>query len=266
MADGSEETAILVVLDQRRCCCCLCVLVQRAESDSDSLRDFSSSRDTWLARLAEDLPTTRVKRSMTTGLVLGKFAPLHRGHQFLIETALSENEKVVAIIYNATDVTSISLDTRANWIRQLYPTIEVLEAWDGPTVVGDTPEIKRLHEEYIRKILAGRKIDAFYSSEFYGEHVSQSLHALDRRLDESRERFPISGTLLRAEPYRYRQFVDPLVYRDLITKVVFLGAPSTGKTTLARELAHRRQTVWMPEYGREYWETHQENRRLSLDQ
>jgi HTH-type transcriptional repressor of NAD biosynthesis genes len=203
---------------------------------------------------------------MTTGLVLGKFAPLHRGHQFLIETALSENDQVVAIIYNATEVTSISLETRANWIRKLYPTIEVLEAWDGPTVVGDTPEIKQLHEEYIRKVLNGRTIEAFYSSEFYGEHVSQSLNAVDRRLDKSRDRFPISGTLLRTDPYRYRDFVDPLVYRDLITKVVFLGAPSTGKTTIAWELARRRQTVWMPEYGREYWEKHQENRRLSLDQ
>jgi NadR type nicotinamide-nucleotide adenylyltransferase len=48
--------------------------------------------------------------------------------------------------------------------------------------------------------------------------------------------------------------------------VVFLGAPSTGKTTLATRLAQDLNTVWMPEYGREYWEKHQVERRLSLQQ
>jgi NadR type nicotinamide-nucleotide adenylyltransferase len=49
-------------------------------------------------------------------------------------------------------------------------------------------------------------------------------------------------------------------------RAVFLGAPSTGKTTLASRLAAAYHTVWMPEYGREYWEQHQVNRRLTLAQ
>ena len=46
---------------------------------------------------------------MRTGLVLGKFAPLHKGHQLLIDTAVEENEKVIVMIYDAPDVTSVSL-------------------------------------------------------------------------------------------------------------------------------------------------------------
>lgn len=203
---------------------------------------------------------------MSTGLVLGKFAPLHHGHQYLIDTALRENEQVVVVIYNATEVTSIPLSKRADWIRKLYPTVTVIEAADGPTVVGDTPEIKSLHENYLFRLLKDITIDAFYSSEFYGEHVSQAFNAKDRRLDPLRQQFPVSGTLVRENPYEYRHFVAPLVYRDLIKKVVFLGAPSTGKTTIARELAQLRNTVWMPEYGREYWERNQTERRLSLQQ
>ena len=200
---------------------------------------------------------------MTTGLVLGKFAPLHKGHQFLIETAVQENDRVIVLIYDAPEVTSIPLPVRANWIRTLHPSVEVQEAWDGPREVGNTAAIRKRHEAYLLKRLQGEEITAFYSSEFYGTHVSAALSALDRRLDPDRQRFPISATAIRQDSYVHRQYLDPLVYRDLITKVVFLGAPSTGKTTLARELATLHHTTWMPEYGREYWENHQCDRRLT---
>jgi NadR type nicotinamide-nucleotide adenylyltransferase len=41
-----------------------------------------------------------------------------------------------------------------------------------------------------------------------------------------------------------------------IRRVAILGAESTGKTTLARSLALRFQTVWVPEYAREYMTMH----------
>lgn len=203
---------------------------------------------------------------MKTGLTLGKFAPLHKGHQFLIERALAETDHLIVIVYDSPEVTTIPLPVRAAWIRKLYPTVEVLEAWDGPTIVGDSPEIKKIHEDFLLKILAGRKITHFFCSEFYGDHVSKALGAKDCRVDERRAAVPISATTLRNELFENRRFVAPKIYRDLITKVVFLGAPSTGKTTLAEALANEMGTVWMPEYGREYWETHQQSRRMTLEQ
>lgn len=204
--------------------------------------------------------------SKTTGLTLGKFAPLHKGHQLVIETALAETEHVVVLIYNCPETTDVPLNVRSRWIRDIYPSVEVIEAWDGPTEVGATPEIKQMHEEYILKTLPGRRITHFYSSEFYGEHVSQALGAKNRLVDPGRAKLSVTGTLLRQNPYQYRQFIHPRVYRDLITNVVFLGAPSTGKTTIAEKLAQEFGTVWMPEYGREYWETHHVDRRLTLGQ
>ena len=38
---------------------------------------------------------------------------------------------------------------------------------------------------------------------------------------------------------------------DLI-KIVLFGPESTGKTTLAKQLAKHYNTVWVPEYAREY--------------
>ena len=202
----------------------------------------------------------------THGLTLGKYAPLHLGHQYVIETALREMDAVTVIIYDAPETTATPLSVRANWLRTLYPQLQVIEAWDGPTEVGDTLEIQQRHEDYILNRLKIRNITHFYSSEFYGEHMSRVLNAVNRLVDTKREHYSISSTRLRANLYENRQMVSPEVYRDLITRVVFVGAPSTGKTTLAKELASAFETVWMPEYGREYWETHQVERRLTPEQ
>lgn len=46
------------------------------------------------------------------GLTLGKFAPLHRGHQFVIETALAERGRVFVLIYDCSDTIPIRLPVR----------------------------------------------------------------------------------------------------------------------------------------------------------
>ncbi|NLY44251.1 MAG: AAA family ATPase [Clostridiaceae bacterium] len=200
-----------------------------------------------------------------TGLFLGKFAPLHKGHQFVIETALREMDELIVLIYD-TDVIEVPLHIRSRWIKTLYPDVKVIEAWDGPQEVGDTPEIKKINEDYILQKLQDIKITHFYSNEFYGEHVSQALGAENRQIDVNRDIFPISATMIRENPYKYKEFISPVVYNDLIIKVVFVGAMSTGKTTISKELAKKYNTVWMPEYGREYWEKHQINRRITAEQ
>ena len=202
---------------------------------------------------------------MRRGLTLGKFAPFHRGHQMLVETALAEVDELVVMVY-ATDVTEVPLQVRAGWIRALYPTVRIIEAWDGPDGYGDTPEIRCEQETYILKKLGGLRVTHFYSSEFYGDHVSRALDAVDRRIDEARSAVPISGTALRADYFAGREYIAPQVYADLITKACFMGAPSTGKTTLARVMAEQHKTVWMPEYGAEYWLEHQVDRRITLEQ
>jgi HTH-type transcriptional repressor of NAD biosynthesis genes len=202
----------------------------------------------------------------TRGLTLGKFAPLHKGHQLVIETALAEMDEVSVIIYDAPETTPIPLNIRSNWIKRLYPQVKIIEAWDGPTEVADTLEIKRKHEKYIIEHLKVNGITHFYSSEFYGEHMSVALGAINRLVNPSRNVAPVSGMKIREDPFLYREYISPIVYQDLIINIVFLGAPSTGKTTIASKMADEYKTVWMSEYGREYWENNQVNRKLSLEQ
>ena len=199
------------------------------------------------------------------GLTLGKFAPFHKGHEYIVKTALREVDELIVLIYD-TDLISIPLQVRAGWIKSLFPMVKIVEAWDGPEGYGDTVEIKKVQEDYILKRLGDIRITHFYSSEFYGDHVSKALGAIDRRVDEKRLSVSVSGTALREKTYELREYLSAIVYKDLIVKVCFLGAPSTGKSTLAQKLAEFYKTEYMPEYGAEFWLENQVDRRITLEQ
>ncbi len=200
----------------------------------------------------------------THGLTLGKFAPLHKGHQFLIETALREVDELTVIIYHA-DCTPVPLSVRAGHLRKLYPQINVIEAWDGPEGYSREREYEIREEQYVLGLLKGKPVTHFYCSEYYGGHMSRALNAVDRRVDEARSAVPVSATLIRSAPWKYREFLCDTVYRDLIVKAVFLGAMSTGKSTIAEALAKRHNTTFASEYGRDYWTRHQVGRRIPFE-
>jgi len=201
-------------------------------------------------------------KEKTTGLFLGKFAPLHKGHQHVIETALDECDEVIVLIYE-TSVTNIPLSVRAGWIENLYPTVRVIKVWDSMEELPHAHPHDRTYEiseeECAKKILGGTKITHFYSSEYYGEHMSAAFGAIDRRIDMNRSAVPVSATQIRDNPLACRMsgFLDNAVYESMIAKIVFLGAESTGKSTLTKAVAEEFRTEYVEEYGREYWERHQ---------
>lgn len=151
-----------------------------------------------------------------TGLTIGKYAPLHKGHQFLIETALKEVTHLYIIIYLASDYTDISIKLRHQWIKRLYPEVTIIEALNVPTDKGYTPEIQKKHVDYILSLLEGIKIDAFYSSEPYGVLMSEALDCENRVVDIKRTNIKISGTEIRKNPALYKEYIEPSVYEDLI--------------------------------------------------
>ncbi|WJG08686.1 AAA family ATPase [Aliiglaciecola sp. LCG003] len=200
------------------------------------------------------------------GFTLGKFAPFHKGHEYLIRTALEHVKQLIVVIYPCKELAHISLNHRANWIRALFPQVTVIEAKNGPQVQGYTQQIMDIQNRFLSSLLKDYKFDYFFSSEPYGEHVSKALNCQDFRVDMHREHVPISATQIRQNIIQHKHFLSTEVYVDLFKKVVLLGAPSTGKSTLAAALAKRYETQWVEEYGREYWLEHQVDRRLSPEQ
>ena len=148
------------------------------------------------------------------GFTIGKFAPLHKGHQYLIETALEEMDEVYVIVYD-TNLISIPTEQRANWIKKLYPSVNVILAKNPPSKYGMDEESIKIQTDYLKKVMGNIKGTHFFSSEKYGRFVARDLNVVNRVVDYKRELIPISGTMVRSNSKVYAKFVDKIVYNDL---------------------------------------------------
>jgi HTH-type transcriptional repressor of NAD biosynthesis genes len=183
------------------------------------------------------------------GVVIGKFYPLHKGHQHLIETAM-DNVEHLYIIICTKDEEVPGPSTRIKMIKQLYkgPNITVKHIVD----IYD-PNDSKLWAELTKQTI-GCSPDIVFTSENYGDEYARYLKCVHELVDLNRESIPISGTLIRNNPFKHWDYLHELTREFYTIRIVFCGAESTGKTTLSSRLAKELNVAWVPEYGREYCE------------
>lgn len=193
---------------------------------------------------------------MTRGLVFGKFMPLHRGHQLVIERALADSDAVTVVVYDSSpagDYPAMPLELRAQWISDLHPDVEAVVPLDDPRRKQDDGDDPRHAALYAAGVEFLGEFDRVFTSETAYEGFANMLGAEHVVVDEARELVSISGTKIREDVYEHRAWLDPRVYATLVQKIALVGTESTGKTSLARSLAERLHTSWVHEYGRELW-------------
>ncbi|AZG46454.1 AAA family ATPase [Gordonia insulae] len=195
-------------------------------------------------------PTTdsRADVRFRHALVLGKFYPLHIGHDHLIRSAIRSADSVTVQVIGSV-VESIPVATRETWVREVHPTVRVVSAVDETPIDFDSPELWDAHVRVISGLL-DEPVDAVFTGDGYGAELARRLDAtwvpVDRMLN------PVSGTAVRDDLVGRWHDLSATVRGDLARRIVILGAESTGTTTLARALADAMSTAWVPEYGREY--------------
>ena len=151
------------------------------------------------------------------GFTIGKFAPLHKGHQFLIETALKEMDEVYVVVYD-TDIINISTEQRAQWIKKLYPNVKIIYAYNSPKEYGLDKESVEIQMGYLSNLIKAVPVTHFYSSELYGEKVADYLNIENRLVDLERKNIPISATLIRKDYIKESKYVENFIYSDIIKK------------------------------------------------
>ena len=216
------------------------------------------------------------------GLVIGKFYPPHRGHLYLIGQAAASCEQVTVLVM-ASRWETIPLATRAAWLRSALAgpggsglgdnghgeggdttarvTVSEL-ACDIPVDYGDGC-VWAAQVAAMRAALARDRrpaIDAVFSSEPYGEQLAGWFGAAHIAVDPARVAVPVSASQIRADLAGNWDWLIPPARAGLATRVVVLGAESTGTTTVAGLLtAHYRErggtwsgTPRVDEFGRDY--------------
>lgn len=195
-------------------------------------------------------------------LVIGKFYPPHVGHAHLITTAAAQAEKV-AVLVLGTRFESISVEDRATWLAEEFDGV------GGVEVIGmrnDCPEdyysdeIWKAQTELMRLALKSHgvtSIDAVFSSEEYGIQLAGAFDAEHVLVDLARTTYPISGTLCRDDLGAAWSCIITPARQEMATRIIVVGAESTGTTTLAKALTeHYRprfpRLTEVPEFGREY--------------
>lgn len=181
--------------------------------------------------------------------------PPHRGHQYLIEFARARVEQLTIILFSKSSE-PIPGELRAAWLREFAGDAAVLHVTEEHPVDFQNPAIWDWWIAAIRRVYP-QGPDMLFSSEVYGEELAWRLGAQHVMVDMERKQVPVSGTQIREHPMQYWDFIVPPARGYYAKRVCILGAESTGKTTLAAALAERFQTVWVPEYAREYLEAKQ---------
>lgn len=207
-------------------------------------------------------------KEFRTGLVVGKFSPLHLGHELLIRRAMAASERTIIISYSSPELPGCEPHKREQWLRARFPeaAVLVLDGERHPLPHNDADAL--LHRRFVGQIcldLLDTAVDAVFTSEDYGDGFAEELgrYFAARRggqhqvrhvmVDQARRAVPVSGTRVRADPHGLRDFLSDEVYASFVQTVCFLGGESSGKTTLTAAMAERMDTVWAEEYGRELW-------------
>lgn len=147
------------------------------------------------------------------GFTIGKFAPLHKGHQLVIETALQEVDELYVVIYD-TDLIKIDVQQRANWIKELYPKVKIIYAFNSPKQYGLDKESVDIQMKYLSNLIKDIPVTHFYSSEPYGIKVAEYLNINNRIVDIEKKKVPISATKIRTNLKTNAIYLEKNVYND----------------------------------------------------
>ena len=211
------------------------------------------------------------------GLVVGKFCPLHLGHELLIRRAAQACEELLVVSYTKPEFPGLEPARREGWLRAQFPQAHVVVLDDGRLADlcaargvpartlprnDDAGDEHRHFMGWLCWTVLDLPVDAVFSSEDYGPGFAQLLQqhyaqgaVAHVSVDQARSLVPVSGTQVRQDPHAHGAFLSPLVRASFVRRACVLGGESSGKTTLAQALARHFETGWVAEYGRELWES-----------
>lgn len=185
---------------------------------------------------------------MTHGMVLGRFLPPHAGHVYLCEFAHRwVDDLTIVISVRARD--PISGSQRLAWMRELFPFDRVIRlSMENVKHPSEQPPSRAVLKASLEKVLTVRP-DFVFASEPYGADLAQILGARFVSVDQARAVVAVSATCIRTDPFAHWQHIPRCVRPAFVKRVSILSADPTEAGALARALAEKLGTKWVPEWS-----------------
>jgi HTH-type transcriptional repressor of NAD biosynthesis genes len=202
--------------------------------------------------ITRDIVAPLAGEKVQNGLVFGKFMPPTNGHLYLIDFAKASCVHLTIMVLSLPDE-PIAGELRYNWIREIYPDCTVIHHTalmpQEPQSPHDIPFYHAWCDTLRRHAPAGVTFDALFASESYGYQVAWALGCKFIPVDTARGRVEISGTALRRDPWRYWDFLHPVVRPYFLKKIAVVGGDAAVRRDLVQSLARAYRTVAAGDYA-----------------
>lgn len=191
---------------------------------------------------------------MKNGLVFGKFMPVHKGHLSLINFAKNNCDRLyVLVCFHRKEV--IPGEIRLKWMKKILSSdINIMllpfeyDENELPDTSVSSVTASNIWARAFKKLLP--QVDVVFTSEEYGEYLAEAMQISHICYDKNRIKIPVSGSAIRADPFKYWDFICDEARPHFVKKIAILGSESTGKSILTMKLASYYDTVYVEEIGR----------------
>ena len=182
---------------------------------------------------------------MTNGIIIGRFLPLQTGH-----VAMSAPRVPWSIISPSCSAGRRTMRSPArrgcNGCWRCFRRC-ASSASRGPartTSPVRPTECERLRDEILA--LHRAPIDRLIASDRRQGELATALGTLFTLIDPEHQAVPVTTAQVRANPLGHWRFIPPAVRPTYAHKICLHGPESTGKTTLAPQLAQHFDTLYVP--------------------
>ena len=219
----------------------------------------------------------------TIGMFGGKFLIVHKGHVHAMHKAAAMVDKLYLIVtynvmfecevyFHKSEIAPIAVEQRMRWWHEITKELDNVHVYAieetniNKNADTHTNACSQAHANVEPdwescadsiKTLISQPIDFIFSSEpsysdYFDDLYPKAKHII---IDADRQLYPISASQLRHDGAIQHWDMLPNAVQPYFAKsVVIVGTESTGKTTLAKNLAHHYDTCYVEEAGRKFYE------------
>jgi len=192
---------------------------------------------------------------MVKAFVFGKFLPFHKGHEAMINFALTKCD-ILTVLVCCSDKEVISSTVRKNWIINTFEANKNIEVMcynylesELPNTSVPSEEVSKIWSEKFKVLFPDYGI--VITSEEYGNYVASYMGIKHIAFDIPKKTFPVSATAVNNDLFTNWKFLPESVKSYFAIKIVIVGSESTGKTTLTKKLAKYYDCSFVKEAGRD---------------